>query len=1196
MTPVRGLVVGALAVQLTFGGAVQAHAVPQQMAVDPGMMDELARDLARFAEAVQGYRGAANNIIRRAYVDKMRSIRAKYDPIINLSEKEERERRIDAIAMLEAFLRKYPHDKRWTPDAMFRLAELYYEKSADEFLIAQEHYQKALDSPNPPNTQPPKPDYDNTVNLYKRLLIEFPNYRLLDAAIYLLGFCLGEMGKEPEAKQALLALTCANRYKPLDSPPPAQPALGGGASTRGPVVDTYKDCTPVMKDSKFLPEAWTRVGEMHFDAAELALAISAYGRVLQFKDSAYYDKALYKLAWSYYRDNRFPEAVKEFDNLVKFADEKKASGDKFGSDLRPEAVQYLGISFGEPDWDGDTVPDAVSGLQRAQEFYKGRENEPHVKEVFQRLGDIYFDQTKYVEAIAVYKVILSKWPTFSEAPEIQEKVVRAHERDRNLIMASKERELLGRNYGKGTAWWEANKNDPDAISTAQQLAEDALLIAATNVHAQAQACRDKWAQNKADVRKLDECQALYRTAAELYEKYLIAYPNAKRAYEFSSYYADALYYGGKLPEAIAAYRTVRDSVLDNKYQQLAAFQMIKAHEEIIEKMKADKRIDDPPIPEESNTKAPVTPLPMPEIYKNYLEAMDWYINNLNDERAPDLRYSAAVLLLRYRNWPEARARLGQVTELYCGIKPDVGFKSYDALLKTYFIDYSIEDEELKDCALGRLLLISEQFSESPCGKNPSAGPYLSRINQIKASVKSHVITKRLQIAMENEERGTSKQLVQCREGSGGIDLALGGVVPGDGASGKPRGGMPGGASKLSTEMDVGLALDLIDLVNQDPKDTDAPSNLNNACVIYERLYQFGEATKCYERLARDYPDSSQARDAVWNAARNHRRFFNFDRAVALYQQIATDPKYTNYEHRKESLGLAAMLLDNDQQYARAADFYKRFSDINTDKPKDAAQSYTFACNAYEKMRDGVKQRQCLNDLIRRFGSHQAAGEDVVQAYMKLAVLAEQSGNKKATLDAYKKVRDEFVNRRLAPATPAAGAAAKAEFLLLEEKFNAFRTKNLFFTSDIKQVTRAFDSFTNEARALQAEYAKIWEYKDANWTLASFLRRGDLFYEFAQKLIKNADNPPPEIKALDKKACRIDPSLCGAALTEYKDGIFAKVTPIEDEAKKQWKSTLAKASELGVTNEYVKKARENLSKYLPDEFPWVKDERVGFEQP
>ena len=103
---------------------------------------------------------------------------------------------------------------------MFRLAELYYEKSAEEYLDADEAYKKALDGPNPPDTPPPRVDYTPTINLYRRLLTEFPSYRFLDAAYYLLGFCLGEMGEEQQAKQALLALVCANRYKPLDTPVP----------------------------------------------------------------------------------------------------------------------------------------------------------------------------------------------------------------------------------------------------------------------------------------------------------------------------------------------------------------------------------------------------------------------------------------------------------------------------------------------------------------------------------------------------------------------------------------------------------------------------------------------------------------------------------------------------------------------------------------------------------------------------------------------------------------------------------------------------------------------------------------------------------------------------------------------------------------------------------------------------------------
>jgi hypothetical protein len=407
---------------------------------------------------------------------------------------------------------------------------------------------------------------------------------------------------------------------------------------------------------------------------------------------------------------------------------------------------------------------------------------------------------------------------------------------------------------------------------------------------------------------------------------------------------------------------------------------------------------------------------------------------------------------------------------------------------------------------------------------------------------------------------------------------------------------PGERSKISTDLDEGLALDLMDLIKADPKDRDAPSNLNNACVIYEKIFKYGEATKCYERLARDYPDNPLAKDAVWNAARNQYRFFEFEKAVDGYLKIATDPKFAKFEHRREAVGIAAQLLDNDQQYARAAELYRKYAENIADKPSESAQAFSLACAALEKNKDTAREVSCLHDLIRRYGKQQEAGEYVVSAYLKLAQLAEQGHDKKATLAAYKQVRDEFIARRLPPASPAAAAAAKADFLILEQKFKEFQAKTLRFTSDPNQVRKVFDQFTNEAKALQEEYAKIWDYKDANWTLASFLRRGDIFYEFAQKLIKAADNPPDDVKKLSKKACKVDPNLCNVAETEYKDAIYQFVTPVEEEAKRQWKSTLERAATLGVTNEYVKKARENLSKYLPDEFPFVKDERIGLEYP
>jgi hypothetical protein len=144
------------------------------------------------------------------------------------------------------------------------------------------------------------------------------------------------------------------------------------------------------------------------------------------------------------------------------------------------------------------------------------------------------------------------------------------------------------------------------------------------------------------------------------------------------------------------------------------------------------------------------------------------------------------------------------------------------------------------------------------------------------------------------------------------------------------------------------ALDLIDVVNSYPKDWGASTALNNACILYEKICLFGQAAQCYERLYADYPDSEWGKEALWNASRDHARFFEFDRAVEGYMTVAKDPKFASSEHRVEALGFSASLLDDDQQYTRAADIYKKYSDAIASKPRDSAQAYFFACNAYEK--------------------------------------------------------------------------------------------------------------------------------------------------------------------------------------------------------------------------------------------------------
>src|SRR5205814_10413160 len=127
----------------------------------------------------------------------------------------------------------------------------------------------------------------------------------------------------------------------------------------------------------------------HFDKnerKEVEQAIQAYAKVLKYKDSPYYDKALYKIAWSYYRLDKYPEAVKSFIELVQYADDQKKLTGKTGSELRAEAIQYIGVSLADEEW---------GGLNRAKEILEPLGDKQYVGEIWKRYGEILYDQTRY---------------------------------------------------------------------------------------------------------------------------------------------------------------------------------------------------------------------------------------------------------------------------------------------------------------------------------------------------------------------------------------------------------------------------------------------------------------------------------------------------------------------------------------------------------------------------------------------------------------------------------------------------------------------------------------------------------------------------------------------------------------------------------------------------------------------------------
>ena len=498
----------------------------------------LSKTVSHFEKEASAVREEIRLLAERRYKERKKKIERKYDGSIDPLLVQERQARLDAISAFERFLQRHPGNPDFTPDAIFRLAELQFEYSDEVYQAKLKDYREAYDAysaghlPEPP--EEPEQRFDRTIELYQWLVKDFPEYRFVDGAYYLLGYALQAQG---DTEAGLLAWeTLARNHQ----------------------------------ESRFFDEVAFRVGDYYFQEEVWEKAIEAFLWVTPKKESRFYDKALYNLAWTYYLVNRFDEAVERFVELLDYSyAQKEAAGGGGGSVMEEEALQYTAISFQDENWsrpgyndmpateeeeaamNDEDIGTGLGYVKFAKEYMKKIGNKPYEREVFARLGDILAKGSKSKGAVEALRFAIELDPMHQDAPKLQNTIMTAYESERLFDEASKERDTLVELYSENTAWAKANRMNTKALREAGKLARASLYKAAIFYHQQA--------IKYTDGGDLEKGVAFYTKAANAYEEYLVRYPHDKDAYELTFYLAEAYYYSLNFDKAVVAYMRTRDS-------------------------------------------------------------------------------------------------------------------------------------------------------------------------------------------------------------------------------------------------------------------------------------------------------------------------------------------------------------------------------------------------------------------------------------------------------------------------------------------------------------------------------------------------------------------------------------------------------------------------------------------------------------
>lgn len=1114
---------------------------PAELAV----LKDVEAEYQRFQRAANQHDARLRQIARREHDTRTAELSKRYGDGIAKTTAEKLRRHGDTIALLEKFLRDHPDHDQFTPDKMFQLADLYLDR-ADEEVEAKLTAQEESDAPPDPDAPAIIADYAPSLELWEGILKRFPSYRQTPSTLYLLAY-YGKTKDERRSLQIFLALACANKFTWSDAPaPPPTRDEALKRVERKTLHDPYADCAAFPgAEPELVRHAWIRgVADYHFTIpGEIDEAIAAYLKVANGgQDSRLYAESLYKLAWSYYKRDLLKDSIQRFDESVRLYDAVVAAGGQPALELREESIQYISVAFTDP-WEGEADSDAVKGFERAQAYYRGREDEPHVRDVWVAMGRAFVELQAWEQAVASYRIAIGPpWELDPKNPVVHQEIVNAFEAKGDKLAADAAAAELATRYAPGTAWYAANEKDREAMENQRRIAERALYAATRNTHSVATTMRkDYEASSRKDPAARQEYLAWYGKAVELYRTFITTYPDSDYVYEFNFLQGEALYWSERYAEAIEQYKWVRDHRdLGTAYYLDAARSVVQSYEAEAQRLVDQGQLAALKVPTVAELKALPQPLqaqPIPAVYVQLQGEYDRFQDVVNDPAAaPQQGINAALISLAYLHVDDAIARFAKVMDKFCG-KPEAG-KAKDGILAIYEARADFDAIEATN----------KRFISAKCGDAQTIQLAIAQNRSLNFS--------------RAAELYRSSQFVPAAESFYRFYKTA------------PQG------------------------------DADLPVALYNAAVSYKLADRPKTAIALFKEFtankAKPFRESPYYLDAIRLQAGSYQAAFDYNNAILTYLELyetakkakrlgikAPDPlpgeqPRTLDQIRLDALYNAALASEMNRDFKKAIELYTRYHGEETDARKRDRALWSIA--GIHRQAGDVNAMIAAYDRWRRaYGNAADNADDYVQTFYDEAALRRRKNQAALARKAGQDTIDAW--RRKGAVRGGRGAKLAGEWQLAQaEDHHA----TVFEPLELKRAARNKAEIEAQQKQLadaklkaEDRYLALEAYGVAEYTMAVKVRFADIQYGYAQK-IANAPIPTPI-----EKAGQANPDLI-ASFETTRDQNLKKYL---DEARRQWLEVVDAAKRGGISNRWSRLAQENLGREFPGEFTVLRQELV-----
>ncbi len=1046
-------------------------------------------------------------------------VQADRDEQVDLSEKAKAKRE-ETIELLKTKVIPGASEDR-KAELIFRLAELYWEKSKGSFAEEMEAFEAAYRkwSEQGKLGQPPtRGPYlrqserikENALQLYRRVLSSYPDYERNDEVLFYLALHEYEVGSTDSA------------------------------------LAKYRTLIERFPTSDLVDDAYLQLGEHFFNDNQLAPALQAYERASRSSEPRISDYALYKLAWCDYNRQEYVDGIKRLKTVI---ERSEKSTHARSLELKSEALNDLARFFSY-----------VDEVESAFSYFENKGGEELAVRYTERLGNLYGEQGKWRLQIETFRLLLGDYPLSERAPLLQSKVVTAFSSLNERLQVRQEVERLVERYRPGTEWFEHHvargEAGREATTYARDLTETSLRNLVTEYHREA--------QKREDVET-------YSLARDIYARYLEAFGELPAAFEMRYYYAEVLWALEEWSSAAAQYDEVARQTEEvgsdrsrARIQLEAAYSQILAYEKIVKEGRFQGDVTRKKRVAEQRDKGVVNrqvtrlnlaldrsgrydEVPIPEAEKALADACDLYfsIASPDDEELPAIKFKAAYVFYRHNHFVESAARYFDIIENYP--KHPLAKRSASLILEslnaqnrwTELTSYAARFKD-NDELVGR----DRRFAQRIQHRLESA-TYLS-IQSAEKEARTLSETAERERALARVAERFEQFQSDYPNSTYADEATLSAVL------------IYGNARTLDRAIRMAERFRKIYEPRVTEKDSrsagrhqtkaagigapekSAPLELvqRNHLLLaefYERIADHRRAAELYDSFHRTHPRHDKAGVALYNAAIQHERLGDFEASLDRFQTYL-------------------------ERYA---------------KGDEAERVHEQVCALTERLERWPDVTVCSNRFLKRFPDAVPARRFL--ARYRAAASRHQAGRERDALRGFRELVDRFPNLPNADQNMASvrKATAHAQFELIEPEFEAYLGMKLD-----RPDRRLLDRKIRRAQGLacvstpdapcpsEGRYVQVLALEDGTFGICALTRIGQVFEELAVSL---RAAPVPRQLSLDQAEI-------------YRAEIDALASGPEEKAVSAYRSALTKAYELGLYDGCTRTAQERLKGFDPTRFP------------